>query len=350
MIKSLKVENLKSLKKIKLSEMKMVTIIGGKNGSGKTTILEAIFIVLARTNPDTFMRLLSWRGEQNVKVDIQNVIEPLFHNYDKNSVINIEIGETIKSRNLKMTYNPNGTAPEIPQNIQFKSNYITTSSVDSQIRGEMLEIQYEETGGKVHNHKLLLGNDNAIFNNGHNDFEKVIAGFISTQLRPINDETAIFYDNAKLMKNEQDILEAIQIMEPSVRDIYTSGNRVFFDIGLEQYKPITFFGDGVARLMYLLVSIVERKNGILLIDEIERGFHYSIHDKVWESIIKLASKSNCQIIATTHSYEMIQSIVESIQIVDTPEIAYFRIEKGEKAERYSYNELSKSLEKFWEVR
>ena len=56
------------------------------------------------------------------------------------------------------------------------------------------------------------------------------------------------------------------------------------DIGLPLLLPIPLMGEGLRRLLSLLLAIANLKDGIVLIDEIENGFHYSVHKKVWQAI------------------------------------------------------------------
>ena len=46
---------------------------------------------------------------------------------------------------------------------------------------------------------------------------------------------------------------------------------------------------------------------ILLIDEIENGFHYSTMPDVWKIIARVAADNKCQVFATTHSQECLEA-------------------------------------------
>jgi AAA15 family ATPase/GTPase len=66
----------------------------------------------------------------------------------------------------------------------------------------------------------------------------------------------------------------------------------------------------------------------LLIDEIENGLHYTVHDEFWEMLFKLAVAYDIQIFAATHSREMIEAF-NRISQKDTfkGEAAYFELFK-----------------------
>jgi predicted ATP-dependent endonuclease of OLD family len=75
------------------------------------------------------------------------------------------------------------------------------------------------------------------------------------------------------------------------------------DIGLGRKIPLAFMGDGMSRLLSAIIYIATNDGGILLIDEFESGLHYSVVPKVWRAIAAAGRKFNCQIVASTHSYE-----------------------------------------------
>jgi AAA15 family ATPase/GTPase len=59
-----------------------------------------------------------------------------------------------------------------------------------------------------------------------------------------------------------------------------------------------------------VVLIYECENGILLVDEIDDGLHYSSMVKVWQHAMKLAKEHNVQLFATTHSMECVRAFSE----------------------------------------
>lgn len=81
----------------------------------------------------------------------------------------------------------------------------------------------------------------------------------------------------------------------------------------EKLLPLKLAGDGICKLLFILLAIIANPNSIILIDEIETGFHYSKYPKLWEVIANPARDYNCQIIATTHSYECIDGAIDGAE-------------------------------------
>ncbi len=67
------------------------------------------------------------------------------------------------------------------------------------------------------------------------------------------------------------------------------------------------------RMFGIALALVNSRNGILLVDEIENGLHYSAQPDVWRLIFRLASRLNVQVFATTHSWDCIEAFQEDTQ-------------------------------------
>jgi AAA15 family ATPase/GTPase len=65
--------------------------------------------------------------------------------------------------------------------------------------------------------------------------------------------------------------------------------------------PISQLGFGSNRIVTVLLKIFNSENGMVLIDEVDLGIHYSLQEKFWTIVFELSQKLNVQIFATTHS-------------------------------------------------
>jgi AAA15 family ATPase/GTPase len=54
-------------------------------------------------------------------------------------------------------------------------------------------------------------------------------------------------------------------------------------------------------MLGLALAIVNAKNGVLLVDEIDTGLHYTVMSDMWKMIWKTAKRLNVQVFATTNS-------------------------------------------------
>jgi AAA15 family ATPase/GTPase len=113
-------------------------------------------------------------------------------------------------------------------------------------------------------------------------------------------------------------------------------------------------GDGMNKLLSITLTMLTNPGSILLLDEVENGFHHSFHEKFWKLLLKLSAETDCQIFATTHSYECISGAIDAA--TDNPNggaLSYVRLGlKGGKIVPHVFSKdlLAHALKSEMEVR
>ena len=110
-----------------------------------------------------------------------------------------------------------------------------------------------------------------------------------------------------------------------------------------KYQDIVEFGDGLKHYISIICALYACENGYLFIDEIDNGIHYSRLDKLWEIILTLSKQNNCQVFATTHSKEMIESFARVSKKLDEQEISYTTLVKNQQQEIQAITQDSEML-------
>ena len=82
---------------------------------------------------------------------------------------------------------------------------------------------------------------------------------------------------------------------------------------LDEPIPLRSLGEGMNRLFGVALALVNSRNGMLLIDEIESGLHYSVQPDVWRLIFETALRLNVQVFATTHSWDCIEAFQQAAE-------------------------------------
>lgn len=94
--------------------------------------------------------------------------------------------------------------------------------------------------------------------------------------------------------------------------------------------PLNSLGDGMLRVLQLVLKIFPAKGGFLLIDEFENGLHFSVQEKVWELLFEMAHKLDIQVFATTHSWDCIESFAKAAIARKDVEGVLFRVGRSAK--------------------
>jgi hypothetical protein len=134
-----------------------------------------------------------------------------------------------------------------------------------------------------------------------------------------NNSNALLYDKISLSPLEEYIVKALNIINEDI-DRITFVNeelREHYRIPVVSLKSsgrrvhLSSMGDGLNRVLTIILSLLNCENGILLLDEFETGLHYSVQKQLWEIIFLLAKELNVQVFVTSHSYDCIRAFAET---------------------------------------
>lgn len=352
MIKNLYIENFRGFESFKMEDLGRITLISGKNNIGKSTLLEALFLMMDHTSNDSFMKINGFRGSSIS--GIQTLWEPLFYALDTDRQITIKMNDSDSTLCLVYKKDQDYIPAEgkgVPDEILAQFRTATKNAYS-------LFFAFDKNDYHEEGHFSM---------NGISSMRQIstsLAGNEIMTLKPtqyINSTFARMTDNVldgigKLeLKGEKDlIIRILRELDPSVDDILTLAINGLTQLYLRKEGrliPLQYAGDGIMKLLNICLAIIERKDGLLLIDEVETGLHYSMYKKLWSIIDKLSENSRCQIVATTHSYELISAVKDGIE--RPSDFSYFRIgqrKNGISSFRYSYEMLSDALLSEMEVR
>jgi hypothetical protein len=148
---------------------------------------------------------------------------------------------------------------------------------------------------------------------------------------PASARDVAFFGELELSKRQAEILPSLQILEPRLQKlslIPLAGELVIHgDIGLARLVPVPFMGEGTRRVLSILLAIANTRGGVVLIDEIENGLHYSVLTQVWQAITKAARQNDVQVFATTHSWECIRAADEAFAAEELYDFRLHRLDR-----------------------
>ncbi len=86
MIRSLEIERFRCFNSVKLDDVRKFNVITGPNGSGKTALLEALFVAGGNT-AEIYLRANIWRGKEEFPIpqigsQMGNLLEDYFYQFD----------------------------------------------------------------------------------------------------------------------------------------------------------------------------------------------------------------------------------------------------------------------------
>jgi AAA15 family ATPase/GTPase len=323
------ITNFRSIAELNLENFKQINLITGRNNCGKTTVLEALFLISGMSNPQLPVTINNFRDLALTSDDNFNFI---FRNLDfeQDPQINTLLDGTQRSLVIKPKY-----ATQYNKKIinTEKINLITenniTANTDDVPVVNGLSLKFND-GRNQDNFisEISLSKGKISISNRYK--ERLLCSFHSPQPAM----TLLPQRIEKLFVNKQmdGVITALQEIDPKITDIRMGATGIIYvDIGLEKLLPINIMGDGIRRIFSILAAVSDMQGGILLIDEIENGLHYSTLKTLWKSLSKALEVYHVQLFATTHSNECISALVASHEMIDkeSDNIRLYRIEKQE---------------------
>jgi AAA15 family ATPase/GTPase len=340
--KDIEINNFRGFDYLKIEDFGQINLFVGKNNSGKTSVLEAFAFLSTPHNIQIASSINEWVRDFSVK-KISDYFN-FFHNQsiENEPTINASlVNKTIsQSRVLKLsisdilTFDLGG----FPTNSTFSAKY--------KINKESFELKTIFENGAIPKYESNLKKETIINT-------QIIAGKQPFQ------NLFFFVGRLREIKNTSQLVTVLKKIEPRLLDIEVVDGKVLLNLdGIDKLLPINFNGDGIQKIATIIAAIFWIKDGILFIDEIENGLHYTAHKTLWKGIIDACKVANVQIFATTHSLESLKYLNEVLQekeYIDFQEKVrcYDLVKtklKGFQAYKYNFEGFSHALEMETEIR
>jgi hypothetical protein len=170
------------------------------------------------------------------------------------------------------------------------------------------------------------------------------------------------WDRILLTPAEERVVEALRIIEPDLDRVAplsrATGRAQLGAIvvklkGKDERIPLGSMGEGMKRLLVLTVNLVSAPGGLVLVDEIDTGLHFTTLTRMWKLVIEAARQFNMQVLATTHSLDCVRALAwvyEKNRDLGS-EISVHRIQRGtDTAVTYGAEEILAAVEHDMEIR
>ena len=326
MYRILQLKNFRGFSDLTVSGLERINLIAGANNVGKTALLEALFLHQAPTNPELAVRLLALRGLSHLKYEADALWGHLFYQFDLERRIDIVTWDTAQvERSLSI----------MVQEAQSMTKRHLQSTAQNGPFGysktfpQQLFLTYRDSDEVIQSH-VSISEDGLQYERPYNK-RLPDAIFLTSRWDRVVIEDTERYSKLETIGLEGQILQALQLIEPRLRRltvVLMGGVPVIHgDIGVGRLIPLPLMGEGMGRLLSLLLAIANVPNGIVLIDEVENGLHHSVIYLIWQGIMNFARQFNVQLFATTHSEECVQAAHQASKDSDISDFRLFRLRR-----------------------
>lgn len=366
LLPSLSIQGFRGIDELQIDRLGRVTLLAGRNGIGKTTVLDAVRLFSERGHLSSLVSVLTRNeevaeriGPDDKRLDVVSC-EALFH----------------------------GRTPEFGASLSVGSS----SEVQHQLSIELMDIEDIPWESAQRLRRYATTGDPAL-KVIHGDFEDYVPALIDrerqgpalsarwTSRRGLGDgkwpeplnycslgpglldnwELDRLWGEIALTPSESLALRALHLVpDLGIEGIAVvpganrySDRRVVIRMNSGQRVPLRSLGDGATRLFSVAIALGNSAGGFLLIDEAENGLHHSLQVEFWSLVIRTARELNVQVIATTHSWDCITGFAMAAQECQASEGSLMRLQRdnnGLSVVEYSGDDLEVAAKQHIEVR
>ncbi|RLF25004.1 MAG: hypothetical protein DRM97_02730 [Thermoprotei archaeon] len=297
MIRSIRLERFRGVQEGFIDDLRQVTLLIGRNGSGKSSILEALYMMSACSSPIDDVRginkldyVVNRRGSRGSWDDARSI---LWYTLDTSNPITIELGIregkcTFQIFDAPLSHRPvrlktpagfvelaEGYCAKSPQEL-----WLTTSRID--IKG-LTELR-DYLRGFLFIDRHLLAKPKAI---EKSSWSKVAAKRLDKQIIfMIREEFEVDAESLTYIPIGDEYCLALQTSETTTR--------------------VDDLGDGARAALLSSLLILAYRPTLVLIEEPELHMHPAGLYTYMKFLLKLMKQFNAQLIASTHSIELVQ--------------------------------------------
>ena len=311
MLESIELHSYRGFESYRLADLACVNLVVGKNNCGKTSILEAVELLVSGGRVSALRESAVRRGEFDENVSYGVDVSHVFYGHRCTPGASFQLSSRGSQQRLDGTILP----------LEDIEDTVDQWSVMAKRRGRLdsdeeppiaFGLSLVPDGQQpivlpmTENGSLL---DRFRAHSPDNGYSGRLARFLNFQ--PSSMRSA--WNDVLAEGREAEIVEAMRILMPEIDSIHflAGSRRPSILVGQRNIKPrqpVGSYGDGMRRLLAVSLALSSTKNGCLLVDEIDTGLHWTVMEDMWRLVVETAARSNVQVFATTHSSDCIKGL------------------------------------------
>ena len=323
---SIRVESYRGINGLILEAPGRINLIVGVNNAGKTSLLEAIYLLAHQNDERALLDTIGWRGRVEGDPQPLWLVEQLPRNVRISGRFD-QVPDNMTSVEFEVATEPE---PDVEDQTSFLSQLALESSY----------------GRHVQNTEVVFFEDRPRRTRFQGQHWLCRSAFTSpfSANRP---ETLARCNKESLEAGtKRQIIDFIrERVDPGLRNIELADRFNRFLVSHDDFNrapDLAAFGEGVRRVFEIGLLCAGVRGGVLLVDEFENAIHTELLMEFARLVQELAVELNIQVFLSTHSKEAIDAFVlNGHQTDDIVGYAINRTDDDIKARRYDGNKLHK---------
>ena len=330
MYSSIRIQGYRGLDSFRMDGLGRVNLLVGKNNCGKTSILECVELLRSAGDPHVLSTIAGRRGEWGHTDDgdprlplgarpYPLNVSHLFANREMGGAISVEADRAGQ-------VDPTAGYDKVTVSVGDPS-VSEHDERDAALEGDVdadLVLRVEWSNAESNYKTKALVTDEGVLSRPRRPLRSRIGSSPPVEFVRAGGVTAAdaarTFSKFVLGPKHEDIKQALRIVEPAIEELAPKlddpgrfsrdapGGVVLRLREVTDRVPIGSMGDGAWRMLGLALSMANAEGGVLLVDEIDTGLHYSVMEDMWRMITEQAAELSVQVFATTHSYDCVESL------------------------------------------
>jgi len=353
-LENLTIHQFRGLRDLTLQSLGQINLLVGVNNSGKTSVLEAISTYCRPLDPLEWLNT-AWRRE--IKFSRKSKLDSLKWLFPQNKGHNsadFYAGETHISgtgeypllesqafyQEFEGVWDSDGDADEIEneRDDEFDGEELNPDKIrggaDLGLKITRLQLQHElfnsntETTSEELNFKIW--ENERFISRKNRDAIALPVDTVTPFSHRVEQWQSGLLSEARLSGFKADVIQLLKILDDDILDLEILSDRgdrprLYVDHQKMGLSPLSAFGDGIRRLLFIASSLAKVKDGILLVDEIETAIHTEALADSFSWLSESCKRMNVQLFATTHSLEAVDAMSDATQ--GDRDLVLYRLER-----------------------
>ncbi|RZJ89192.1 MAG: ATP-binding protein, partial [Hymenobacter sp.] len=299
MLTSFTAQNFRQFTNLEIPQLNRVNLFVGRNNAGKSALLEAIEVYISNASSQTLLNIVSARGEtwggitysgEDTSPPGHEVFRHLFkgHSLPPMDGRGFIVGPLDSNDDqLQVTVAAYQTLEKDGDIYRLRvdpAQYPVLMSEGIKLDIDLVSIEK----GKARR-IASLNKTNSYVGLSRRTAENRLPVQVVPTKGMLATKVAALWDLIGLTDLASEVIEGLKLIEPAALDIafVKAAGQYFRSEGREHRiplvrlagqpapLPLSSMGDGITRLFHIILTLVNAKNGVLLIDEFENGLHWS---------------------------------------------------------------------------
>ena len=319
MYKSIRIQNFRGIKDLKINDLGRVNLIVGANNVGKSSVLEALALLHMHRDGYELGTILRSRGyEPDSATD--GAFSTMFYARQLDPFEVIAFDEA--GNQTAQVIGVQAYGPSIPTNKVLLWKFAQLSIQES------IQLYYpggiDVLGGRSQESLVLDLRTTRPFPSDSINGPWGPVSYLPSSATYSTNGLARLLTQVEFRGATREMVAVLETFDERIVDVFNgldmiNANQTTVNITVQIAKdkrlglPLGASGEGTKRLFEMLLLLPLASGGIALIDEVEQGVYHGNLSKMWKTMDDLSSANDVQIFATTHSWECVTAAVETFR-------------------------------------